>query len=72
MTLQEENRALREEVRQLRQLLASIARQCDEELLFGDPEFCAQAAQDGFREFEASFPAMADAAHGLMGLGVRS
>ena len=69
-SLEMENARLREEVRALRGILAEIARTCDEELLLGDAEYCAQAAADGLDEFEAAFPAMADAASGLMGLGV--
>jgi len=69
-SLERENARLREEVRALRAILADIARTCDEELLLGDPGYCAQAASDGLDEFEGAFPAMAEAARGLMGLGV--
>lgn len=70
-SLEMENARLREEVRALRGILAEIARTCDEELLLGDPEYCAQAAADGLGEFERAFPDMAGAASGLMALGVR-
>lgn len=62
---------LRAEVRALRGILAEIARTCDEELLLGDPAYCAGEAESGFEEFEAAFPQASEAARGLMGLGVR-